>query len=63
MGTPIPNALPVIAAMIAVFSISMSIVAHFPISSEVTLYFALVWTANVLWDRFGHQFTASVETA
>ena len=63
IGTPLPNLLPTAAAMIAVFSISMSIVAHFPIVSEATLYFALVWTANVLWDLVGHRFAAPVETA
>jgi hypothetical protein len=39
----------------------MSILAGFPIVSEATLYFALVWTANVLWDMFGHRFTAPIE--
>jgi hypothetical protein len=62
-GTPLPNPFPTAAAMIAVFSIAMSFVAHFPIASEATLYFALVWMASVLWDLFGHRFAAPVETA
>jgi hypothetical protein len=51
------------AAMVAVGGIGMSTLAHFPIASEATVYFALVWTANVLWDLVGHRFAATVETA
>ena len=61
-GTPYPNQLPMMAAMIAVGAIGASLLAGFPIVSEATLYFALVWTANVLWDLFGHRFVARVET-
>lgn len=62
MGTAYPNQLPMMAAMIAVGGLCTSVGAHFPIASEATAYFALVWTANVLWDRFGHRFAATVET-
>jgi hypothetical protein len=62
-GAPLPNQLPLMAAMIAVGGLCTSIVAHFPIASEATVYFALVWTANVLWDLFGHRFAAPLETA
>ena len=63
-GTPPPNLFPTAAtavAAVAVFSIAMSFVARFPIVSEATVYFAFVWTANVLWDLFGHRFVARVE--
>jgi hypothetical protein len=36
---------------------------RFPIVSEATVYFALVWIAHVLWGLFGHHFAATVETA
>ena len=62
-GTPPPNQLPRMAATIAVSGICLSLVARFPIGSEATMYFALVWTANVLWDLFGHRFAAAPEAA
>jgi hypothetical protein len=40
----------------------MSYLARFPISSEATVYFALVWTASILWEQFGHLVTTRVET-
>ena len=63
VGTPVPSQLPAMAAMIVVAGIGMSVLGCFPIASEATAYFALVWTASVLWDQFGHHFTAPVETA
>ena len=62
VGTPFPNPLPAAAAAVAVFSIAMSYLARFPISSEATVYFALVWTASILWEQFGHLVTTRVET-
>ena len=62
-GTPPPNQLPQMAAMIAVAGICLSLMARFPIGSEATLYFALVWTANVLWDLFGHRLAAAPKAA
>ena len=60
-GKAYPDLFPTVAIAVVVFSIAMSILAGFPIVSEATLYFALVWTANVLWDMFGHRFTAPIE--
>jgi hypothetical protein len=62
-GSPPPRQLPQMAAMIVVGGVCPSLLAHFPIGGEASLYFALVWTANVLWDLFGHRFAASPETA
>jgi hypothetical protein len=61
-GRPIPNPLPYMATMVAVGALVTSLLAGFPIVSEATVYFALVWTANVLWDLVGHRFAATVET-
>jgi hypothetical protein len=62
-GTPCPNRVPGMATMVVVAGICMSLLAGFPIVSEATVYFALVWTAHVLWGLFGHRFAATVETA
>jgi hypothetical protein len=62
-GTPPRRQLPQMAAMILVGCIGVSLIAHFPIGSEATVYFALVWTANVLWDLFGHRLAALPKSA
>ena len=54
-GAPPPNQLPFMLTTIAVCGLGSSLVARFPIGSEATLYFALVWTGKVLLDLFGHR--------
>ena len=61
-GAPPPGQLPQMAATILVSCLGLSLMAHFPIGSEATFYFALVWTVNVLWDLFGHRLAALPET-
>jgi hypothetical protein len=62
-GTPPPNQIPQMVATIAVCGLALSLMAHFPIASEATFYFALVWTVDALWNLFGHRIAASPETA
>jgi len=54
-GASPPNQLPQMAAMIAVSGLCLSLLARFPVGSEATFYFALVWSVNVLFDLYGHK--------
>jgi hypothetical protein len=56
-----PNQLPFMLTTIAVCGLGSSLVARFPIGSEATVYFALVWTGKVLLDLFGHRFASMPE--
>ena len=62
-AAPAPKQLPAMVATIALAGIFTSLLARFPVASEATVYFALVWTANALWDLAGHRLTPPPETA